>query len=239
MESTLRLALRSFEPYAKRYGYDLIVGSGDSGGRGPSWGKVLLLRRLLAGYDEVLWVDSDVLILDSSADIADALPDECFQGLVEQRISEVERAVNCGVWLLRSDPRSTAFLDAVWDHTAEGEPGMWENLQVLDLLGYSTSRPFRPLRETRWLEGTALLDETWNAIGAEAQGRFRHYSAMTNEHRIRAMKVDLLDLDPRGTLDRRATGLLRKWQHRIYLKTRHRADAARYLDRRISGHGEP
>lgn len=239
MESTLRLALRSFEPYAKRHGYDLIVGSGDSGGRGPSWGKVLLLRRLLAGYDEVLWVDSDILILDSSSDIADALPDECFQGLVEQRISEVERAVNCGVWLLRSDPRSTAFLDAVWDHTAEGEPGMWENLQVLDLLGYSTSRPFRPLRETRWLEGTALLDETWNAIGTEAQGRFRHYSAMTNEHRIRAMKVDLLDFDPRGALDRRATGLLRKWQHRIYLKTRHRADAARYLDRRISGHGEP
>lgn len=239
MKPVAQLALRTVEPYAERHGYDLVLGSGVSGGRGPSWGKVCLLRRLLEGYDEILWLDSDILILDDSVDIANAVPAGCFQGLVEQQVSPNERAVNAGVWFLRADPRAVAFLDAVWRNSAEGEPGMWENLQMLDLLGYSTVRPYRPLRVTEWHAGTALLDQAWNAMGSDTAGRFRHYSALPNESRLVAMKWDLAELQSHGRIRGPAARFLRRCRRSIYFRTRHRSNGATYMARRIAGDREP
>jgi hypothetical protein len=230
MLPVLDLALRTFRPYAERHGYDLVIGSGDANGREPAWAKVVLLRRLLAVYDEALWLDSDILILDGSKDIADSVPAGHFQGLVEQAVSEKEHGINTGVWFLRAGPASTGFLDAVWDHDATGEPGMWENLQALDLLGYTTVRPYRPIRQTEWLTGTALLDPTWNAIGG-IPGRFRHYSAMSNAYRRRVMGRDLAS----GRIER----LVRSAELAAYERTRHRRNTDRYFDRRIAGDGEP
>ena len=59
MGPVLELAVQTFERYADRHGYDLVIGDGDSFGRPPSWAKIPLLRRLLDEYDEVLWIDSD------------------------------------------------------------------------------------------------------------------------------------------------------------------------------------
>jgi hypothetical protein len=241
MGPVLDIALPTFRLYAERHGYDLVVGTGDADGRAPSWAKVPLLQRLLATYDETLWIDSDILILDPSADIADDVPADAFQGMVEQVVSAEERAISAGVWFLRSGDRSRAFLDAVWNHDAQGEPGMWENLQVLDLLGYTTFRPYWPTRQTDWLEGTALIDPTWNAVGEGAEGRFRHYGAMPNEQRLRLMKRDILTTDSpdNSRLVRRAERIVRDVDHAIYTRTRHRQDVRRYFARRIAGEGEP
>ena len=241
MGPILDIALPTFRMYAERHGYDLVVGTGDADGRAASWAKVPLLQRLLATYDAALWIDSDILVLDPSADLAEVVPTEDFQGVVEQVVSANERAINTGVWFLRSGDRSRAFLDAVWNHDAEGEPGMWENLQVLDLLGYTTVRPYWPTRQTDWLRGTALIDPTWNAIGVGAKGRFRHYSAMSNEQRRRLMKRDLLvtDSPDNSRPVRRAERIARDIEHAIYERTRRQQDGRMYFARRIAGEAEP
>jgi hypothetical protein len=220
MRPVLDLTLSTFRPYAEQHGYDLIIGSGDDAGRGPAWAKIVLLRRLLASYDEVLWMDSDILILDSSLDLADAVPEDCFQGLVEQIISDEERAINTGVWFVRSGDQAEAFLSATWDNNATGEQGMWDNLQVLDLLGYSTFRPFRPLHHTRWRDGTALIDPEWNVM-REEKGRFRHYSAMSNQERRFLMWFDLHANYPiLHPLKRRAWGVAHRLYSRGYFRGR-------------------
>ena len=144
------------------------------------------------------------------------------------------------LWFLRSGDRSKAFLEAVWNHTAEGEPGMWDNLQVLDLLGYTTVRPYRSERRTEWLDGTAFIDQTWNAMGG-AVGNFRHYSAMPNEQRRRVMKRDLLRTDSpdNSRPARRIERLLRDVEQAVYVLTRRRKDARKYFGRRIAGEGQP
>jgi hypothetical protein len=165
------------------------------------------------------------------------VPDGCFQALIEQQLPG-ERVVNTGVWFMRRDSRSLDFLDAVWNHDAGGEPGMWENLQVLDLLGYTSIRPYQPVKRTVWHDGTVLLDETWNAMTWNAIGpdraRFRHYGAMPNGERVHLMRYDLHAMS-----GHRARVLLRRCQRSLYYRRYYRRDHARYFERRRAGDSEP
>jgi galactosyl transferase GMA12/MNN10 family len=248
MRPALELALRTFRPYARQHGYEVVVGTGGDSGRGPAWAKVVLLRQLLAEHDEVLWVDSDILILDRSEDIADHVPSGCFQALIEQQLPG-ERAVNTGVWFMRRDPRSLEFLDAVWERDAVGESGMWENAQVLHLLGYTSIRPYQRVKRTRWHDGTVLLDETWNMIrpyqpikrtrwhdgsGLQSAERFRHYSGMPNQERVHLMRCDLHAIS-----GHRARLLVCRCQRRLYYRRFYQADVTRYNERRVAGDSQP
>lgn len=85
MEPVLELAAQTFRRYADLHGYDLVIGEGESRGRPPSWGKVLLIRDLLDRYDEVLWIDSDAIILDASADISDVVPGSAYIAMARPR----------------------------------------------------------------------------------------------------------------------------------------------------------
>ena len=79
MEEVLALASNTFREYAIRHGYEFVVGDNQAGGRPAAWGKVLLIRDLLDRYDEVLWIDSDAIILDGIVDIAGDVPEGAFQ----------------------------------------------------------------------------------------------------------------------------------------------------------------
>jgi hypothetical protein len=230
MEPVLGQALRTFVPYARKYGYELRVGDGQSEGRPPAWGKVLLLQQLLEEYDEVLWLDADVAIVDHSRDIADVVPAEAYQALVETHLEEIVY-VNSGVWLVRADPRTFAFLQAVWDSTEYIEHKWWENTPLKLMLGYSLDGETPP-RPTTWSEGTCLLPHEWN-LQEHVQGlrdaRFRHYADRSNLLRYEWIRADAdrLSGNPRWLI-----GSTRRWSARHLPSSRH--DLAVKLRRRMA-----
>jgi len=197
MGAVLDLSAQTFRRLAEVHGYDVVIGSGDDAeGRPAPWGKITLIRRLLASYDLVLWLDADTVVLSFDRDPVDDLPADCFQGLVQHTRGD-ELIPNTGVWLVRSEPRTFEFLDEVWGAEQFIDDMWWENGAVIDLLGY-TLRPTRPSRPSPWLDGTAWLDDTWNKhikISGLVPARIRHYVGQSNWYRVKRMKVDLAGLE--------------------------------------------
>ncbi len=209
MEPVLCQALRTFVPYSQRHGYELRIGMGESEGRPPAWAKVLFLRELLRKYEEVLWLDADVVILDPTEDLADHVPPSAYQALVEKRF-ENRIWVNSGVWFLRADERSDKFLQGVWDSTDYIDHPWWENTPILEMLGYPIDAP-GPRSASPWSEGTQILPEDWN-VQVDTHGlrrcRIRHYSGQTNERREQWMRADADRATGRRTW---VTGASRRW----------------------------
>ena len=195
MRRILDVCLQTFRPYAEQHTYDLVVGEGDSAGRPPAWAKVLLVRRLLNAYDEVLWLDADTMILDGTMDIAEQLSPSDYQGLVRHEQPDGSDYPNTGVWLLRGS-RGRDLLDAMWACEEYIGHQWWDNAAFMHLMGYELDSG-RVVRESPWTNGTRWLDATWNGhtgfVGL-APVRIRHYAGVDNETRLRNMHLDLREI---------------------------------------------
>jgi hypothetical protein len=192
MEPVLCQALRTFVPYAARHGYDVRIGTGESQDRPAAWGKVLFLQQLLREYEEVLWLDADLAIVDGTEDLADHVPADAYQAFADSRFED-RVWVNTGVWFMRADERTERFLQAVWDSTEYIDHPWWENTPILELLGYDIDdRVGR--RPTEWSTGTAMVDQTWNVQliphGFRPGTRIRHYAAVPNDRREQWIRTD-------------------------------------------------
>ncbi|HEX8998196.1 MAG TPA: FkbM family methyltransferase [Ktedonobacterales bacterium] len=192
MASLLDSTLPTFEAYAQRHGYSVVVGDGDSAGRPTAWGKVLLLRKLLDQFDEVLWIDADAVILDDRVDLATLVEPSAYQALA--RTSTNEGLVpNSGVWFLRGE-RARQLLDAIWKNETYVYHKWWENAALIDLLGYCVTPPVMPVQPSEWLTGTQWLPNEWNAIppwDSIHAPRIRHYAGLEMESRRRGIARDL------------------------------------------------
>jgi hypothetical protein len=189
----LRLARRSFEPYARRHGYDLQLHTEPYERTRPApWSKVALLRDLLPRYDLLLWLDADVVIVDPVVDIASRRDPDRFLALVEHRY-EGQRFPNTGVLMLGAGADAARFLDEVWGADAYCEHRWWENAAVLDLLGYDVERP-NPVRPSAWRDRTQFLPNEWNSTVHDPapHPRFRHYPGYTVPRRWALMARDLV-----------------------------------------------
>jgi hypothetical protein len=193
MEAVLALALPTFERYAQLHGYELVVGDGESLNRPPAWAKVCLLRRLLDEFDEVLWIDSDAIIMRDEIDLADEIDLDAYQAFSKGRGIHTESLLNSGVWYLRSCERSKDFIDAVWAQEHAIDHKWWEQKAILDLLGFDELGEVQG--DSEWLMGTVWLHDAWNrceyVVGISGDDRIRHYAGRSNDYRINRMKVDL------------------------------------------------
>lgn len=190
--SLLSRSALSFERYAERWGWDLVLSTEDlADGRPASWATVSLLRSLLDEYDWVLWLDADVVIVDLDADISIEIQDDKDLYLVEHPWLG-QYTANFGVVLLRSCAWSRAFLDQVWALDQYAEHPWWENAAVLDLLGYGLD-PARLVEPTPWLRRTKLIDRRWNSIELDPSERpaFVHRGFYDVRTRIRHVTGDL------------------------------------------------
>jgi hypothetical protein len=197
----LRLARATVEPYARRHGYDLRLGTKLlDRGRPPPWSKIVALRELQDSYDLLLWLDADLMIVDGRRDVADELEDGRFLYLVEHETKE-GRMPNSGVMLLRTGPDCMAFLDAVWAQEDMVAHKWWENAAIARLLGYELDPP-RPVRSTSWRSRTKLISPRWNSVyGSRApRPRIRHYPGFKVETRAVFMARDLLEAAVRRRL---------------------------------------
>src|SRR4051812_12222232 len=112
----LALSFPTFLDYAARHGYDIVVGNDSEHDRSPAWGRVPLLQKLLQTYDFVVWLDADLVILDTKPDVESVMPRDAFQALVVAK-RENDSLPLAGVWALRAGPRANAFLSRVWMQT--------------------------------------------------------------------------------------------------------------------------
>jgi hypothetical protein len=106
--ATAALTLDPMFRYSQRHGCDLDCINLASSAAPPSWLKVPTLAIALQEYDEVLWLDCDVVVSRSQESIFDELPADVWQGMVVHQ-TECGQVPNCGVWLVRAEAAAPAF----------------------------------------------------------------------------------------------------------------------------------
>jgi hypothetical protein len=190
----LWLASRSFKRFAQRHGYELALTSETLDPTRPApWSKVVLLRRLAAEFELVVWLDADLVIVDDKEDIAVELREERFLYLVEHHTKE-GRMPNSGVMMLRGGERTLEFLDEVYEQVDLIEHRWWENAAICRLLGYQLD-PIGPGEPTKLLsEETRLIPSRWNSIpdAPATKPRIRHYPGYSLKVRAALMARDEL-----------------------------------------------
>lgn len=158
-EELLEIAMPSFEAFADRHGYEIVIPDfEDRPARPQSWWKVPALLAALDEFEEALWIDADCVIIDAADDIE--APEEAWHAMARHETSD-GLVPNCGVWLVRQPMRP--FLRRIWTMTGYMEHGWWEQAALIELLGYSLiGRPIRHETTTELYARTHWLDPGWN-----------------------------------------------------------------------------
>lgn len=199
---TLAVALPTFHDYAQRHGYDLIIAAPDTHGRPPAWGKIPLLQRVLRSYEFALWIDSDAIIVDGSADVESLIPADAYQALATRPVGVGGGAgvtPGTGVWALRAGERTQRFLADVWAQVDLIEHESWEQAAVVRLLGWRTDGyPVFKIRRTDWDDGLFDLPREWDVIPKYPQPagshHIRHYADESTARRLVEMGTDLAEI---------------------------------------------
>lgn len=167
----LEIAMPTFERFAERHGYEVVVAELQSS-RPPSWHKIPALLAALDEYEEALWVDADVVIVDDSDDLP--VPKFKWQALVAHHTNDGE-VPNCGVWLVRQPMRPV--LEQIWKMGEFVNHAWWEQAAVCQLLGYRGC-PLTLAEPGELVARTAFLGKEWNGHINDPEvvdhPRFRH-----------------------------------------------------------------
>jgi galactosyl transferase GMA12/MNN10 family len=185
----LDLALPGLTEYADRHGYRLLTDPPVPAAGPASWFKLPALVDALHRYDEALWVDSDIVVVDGSADLAELVPDGAWQALVRHHTADGE-VPNCGVWYVRRPMLGP--LEQMWalrDHYRDHP--WWEQAALMQLLGYRLAPamlavPTRLYRRTCWLGGE------WNShtsADPHPDPRFVHATHGPLDWRVDVMRL--------------------------------------------------
>ena len=99
-EELLDVALPTYKRFAQLHGYDMIVGEKVCD-LPPAWNKIPLLITTLERYDEVVWFDCDMVVVDYHNDFP-PIREQSFHAMVRhfEHNSEVP---NSGVWRVHKE----------------------------------------------------------------------------------------------------------------------------------------
>jgi len=108
-------------------------------GRAPHWNKIVLVRHALEmGFDIVVWLDADTLVVRRDDDIRSALASDggplalAWHPGVENGFPPSHW--NSGVMVMRNTPRVREFFKTVWELGPLGNHHWQEQARMLDLL---------------------------------------------------------------------------------------------------------
>jgi hypothetical protein len=157
--------------------------------RPSSWKKLIAIAVGFVEYDEVLWLDTDVVIVDSSESLFEAVPPEADHAMVRHQTNEGD-VPNAGVWLLRRPMLPILVAAAMMDDAVHHR--WWEQAAMLSLMGFSeSSGQCRHVNETHLYKQTHWLDESWNVwIGSppSVTPKFRHACGRNGSERMSLLK---------------------------------------------------
>mgnify|MGYP001812438031 FL=1 len=196
----------TFERFAEHHDYDLVVAHHDlGGGRPPAWGKLALLRELLDGYERVVWLDVDAVIVDPSGDIFERAGQLKTCWLAVHRYDGLE-IPNLGVIAMISTRWTKRFIERLWMNEQYVHHKWWENAAALELLGYDVEVPRRESRRrTTTSRRVGELDLSWNSIALDPSPRPRivHFPGMSQVDRLTAMRRVAEPAPATSVIDRR------------------------------------
>jgi hypothetical protein len=158
----LKISVPGLHDYACLHGYDLITRPPSMLLRPPSWHKITSLLDALEEYEEALWVDCDVVVVDPAWDLADDIPDQAWQGITRHQTGEGE-VPSAGVWYVRQQMQPV--LEAIWRLSKYTDHRWWEQAALQQLLGYTPEHlPVHQETETELSRHTYWLSLEWNAL---------------------------------------------------------------------------
>lgn len=119
--------------YANKHGYSYYEPNIDCDyfkqyNRPSSWYKLLLFMRFLEEYENILWVDADILIKDKTEDVLDYMEPKSLQGMVFHQTYSEGVVPNCGLWIVNHHIHP--YLLELWDRTDIINNSWWEQLAV-------------------------------------------------------------------------------------------------------------
>lgn len=165
-EELLDVALPTYKDFAMRHSYDLVVGKKMTD-MPPAWNKIPLLLDILKTYEEVMWFDCDLVVVNPNDDFPE-LKIDVVHSLV-RHFEDYSEVPNSGVWRLRkraSDLLCNALnLDVFTNH------GWWEQAAILTLMGYCVPPDGSDFRKTRcrcvyptkWYRECQFMRLCWNS----------------------------------------------------------------------------
>jgi hypothetical protein len=185
----LEISEPTFREYADRHDYDLLVFDDIPKIRPASWFKVQAMLQAFRDYDEVLWLDADILILDGTRDLADEVPPDAWQAMVCHHTPDGE-VPNHGVWFARRP--MIGVLEQIWRMTGYLQHPWWEQAAGCELLGYDPwRRPMVRGGDTPLFERTHFLPLEWNSHRDDEAAHPRFWHASVRGDRAQLMKEKL------------------------------------------------
>jgi len=131
-----RYCRANWTAYAKRHGFDLVViadpldSSERARSRSPAWQKCLILGApQVAGYDRVVWVDSDICINPDAPSITDGVPPERIGAIDEHRFPSPEARQAILDTIIAVAPESGDLDKRFWE--AWRSPSAWHEYMRL------------------------------------------------------------------------------------------------------------
>jgi len=131
-KADVKYGILTKQKYCSKHGYDFLTSEGKTDySRHLAWSKVPAILQYLRpeyGYDYLVWIDADTLIMNDSIRVEDLI-----QRLMEGKdlmYVAARQWVNTGVLFMRNTPFLTEFLTECWQHT---DQICWEQ-GAIDLL---------------------------------------------------------------------------------------------------------
>lgn len=194
-EEVLDISLPRYEDFAKRHGYDLILGK-KLCDLPAAWNKVYVLWEAFNEYDQVVWFDSDLIIVDPREDFPKLRPYEAVHSLVRHFEGHSE-IPNSGVWRLCK--RSISLLKEMLELRVFMNHGWWEQAALMTLMGYVVppegshfpDTRCRNVYQTEWYKQCQFMRVEWNSHpNYRAQNpRIVHCSYPDMSQRLEVMKA--------------------------------------------------
>lgn len=165
-EELLDVALPTYKEFAHRHGYEVIVDTTEYPDLPPAWRKVPMLAHLLGIYDEAVWFDCDLVVVDPTVDFPKWEPAK-YHALV-RHFEDKSEVPNSGVWRLRG---CGLLLDRMMELEVFTNHGWWEQAALMTLMGYTVppeGSEFRKTKcrnvvKTRWYNECQFMRLCWNS----------------------------------------------------------------------------
>lgn len=175
-EELLDVALPTYCEFASRHNYNLLVTRGElvesnkyiyNKDLPPAWNKIpLLLDALYCGYNEVVWLDCDLVIVDQINDfppIGDAIH------TLVRHFEKGSEVPNTGVW--RVTESCIPLLKEMLKLEVFANHGWWEQAALMTLMGYCVppeghrfyDTQCRCVKKTVWYKACEFMRLCWNS----------------------------------------------------------------------------
>ena len=171
--------------YAERHGYELVEGPWDTEGRHPYWIKLAAILDKWQKYEDILWLDADVIIQPGAPDVFDEVPEGKWLGIAEHHTCEGQ-SPNVGVMAIRTTEQALQFFGQCWRLYKRYKDHRWpDQAPVMQLLGYTLDLPVSWVGPTQYTNGVEILGRKWNALPRFGEtGYFLHFAGLPVDARL-------------------------------------------------------